>query len=174
MKRIYLFFVLFLVFSSLYGEEKGWFPVEKPVLSHSEGEESEADLWVVFVKKIGTETIFVRFPEEPIYRLFPSGACEFSAAGKETKHHLRIEKNLPVKQGRYQELLLISDVEALVQHPETGDLSYLCQGKWICEHVVESGEFRYLFQTVADHLSDEAHQKFIGSFQFLKSESPSK
>lgn len=167
-----LFVIFFLALSPLSateGElEKGWFPVEKRSPSEPEGDEEDPSLWIVFAKKIGTETLLLRFPEEPACKIFNDGSCELSASQDGAIHRLKVEKKQAAR-NRTQDLLSLDGIENMVLHPETGELSYLYQGKWFGEQIVEAGELRYILQTEADHLEEEAHQTFVRSFQILES-----
>ena len=71
--------VLFAFFAAT-GEGDGWFPVEKKLQAEEMEWEEDPSIWVLFVKKFGSETIQVRFPADPVYWINEAGELVIEAA----------------------------------------------------------------------------------------------
>lgn len=136
---------LLLVFSVLFADESGWFPVSPvaPALAPAVLEKGQE--WVIFRKTVGQELFLIRFPIEPEYRTI-EGRFEVFAE----------------KEGEIFELI----VQPL--SPEISGQNRHIDGKWVVEEVYHTDHHTYLFRTTSKHQNLAHFSYFWSSFSVEK------
>jgi hypothetical protein len=135
-----------LAFSGMAVEPvDGWFPVEKVATRGADqAEEDDSSIWVLFSKQVGDEKFLARFPSDPVYRYVGSDVLQISSE----KDGERFEVTVQPRDSSGQE----------------GDFSYEVEGKWVQEHLVQTGSHFYRFKTVCKQANSPSREAFISSF----------
>jgi hypothetical protein len=151
----------------------GWFPVEKKQTEKQEEvwDESGGAIWPVFTKRFGEESIQVRFPGAPEYRVLSGTELEIfsSSGGEESLLRILNPQDLAVLDTHIenlpQEAVLIE-----VKRPESNilDLQYYSEGKWVAERLIVDESHLYLFQTSSKNPLGASHKKVISSLNIQK------
>jgi hypothetical protein len=125
----------------------GWFSVEKVQKGEDRAEEDDPSIWVIFAKRLSSETFQIRFPEDPNYRYTETGGFEVAAE-------------------REGEILQLTVQPAGAEVPE--DLLYQSEGKWVYEHFIQTADHLYHLKTTSLTADSEASRAFIFSLLIEK------
>ncbi len=136
----YLFGIICFVSSA---EIDGWFPVEKIPKAEEVMTDIDKSIWVFFSKKWGGGQFSVLLPEDPIYRTTENEFILRATSGAEVFE-------VAARRG-------VSDQFPL-------DSSFELDGRWIQEHVVQTGEHIFRLRTYSKAQYSPNHSAFISSF----------
>lgn len=136
--------VIFASASAVAPEGDGWFPVEKVPQAEEVMTDIDPSIWVLFLKKLGSDQISLRFPVDPVYRTTEDGFIARAANGGEI-FELTFQKGLG----------------------EAGSSLYEADGKWVHEHVVQSGDHIYKLRTYSLLPESLNHAEFVSSFSLV-------
>ncbi len=119
-----------------------WFPVEKMPKAEEVVTDVDDLIWVLFVKKVGGETISVRLPEDPVYKDTAEGFILRSVATAE---------------------VFEVTVHPYTSEDQAGDSLFEWEGKWIHEQVVQTGEHTIRLRTYSPTPNSPNHAMFTSS-----------
>lgn len=164
------FLIYLLAAISPVVDSDDWSPVEKSETTRPmEDEEYDLSVWPVFSKKVGSDTVIIRFPADPTYRYLSSSEIEISSTqGNETSQLTILDPTeTDIFEKRLKEIsaqagALVISVEQ--SDSETLDLRYFSQGKWVAERILATPEHLFVFQTSSPEPLTGNHQRFVSSF----------
>lgn len=164
---------------ALFGamDEKGWVSLERPqkVETGKVVDESDAT-WPVFVRQFGEDRVLVRFPDEPTYvypRILENDleSMQIEASTPVATHRLLVYPSTFSLDVVIEQKKLSLDSEAgalLVTSEPTGpnsvELLYRSDEKWVWERIFASTDRVYVLQTLSESLNEAPHLKFSNSF----------
>lgn len=155
-----ILFIFFLSFGlSAFAEESdGWVTLSEPIRLEApelfqKGETEGKQEGVVFLKKWGSETFLLHFPEDPSYQTLASGALEL----KSGPHRVVVTEMHPGG-----EAVSSGDWDRWLQQEEEKAL-FLNEGKRISVYATEKS--LYQFETEEGDDASKSHLAFLRSFR---------
>lgn len=155
-------------------DSAGWVEVERPARANSferSGDEDDADIWVIFSKRLGADNFMVRFPEDPVYVYSDSESAEMEIfASKDGETHRLIvlkTKEANVLERRIREIALMPDIlliETSQMSSKEGEILYRKEGKWVRERLKATPNHLYIIQTKTSDFQSRSHSYFAESF----------
>lgn len=124
-------------------ETTDWVPVEKAVKMEEVVTDIDPSIWVIFLKKVGNETLSVRLPEDPVYKSFGDSLI-FRAAKQSESFEVLVHPSPFMRGG--------------------SDFPFEVNGKWVHENVVQTKEHTILLRTYSLTPESSNHQIFVSSF----------
>ncbi|MBU6446495.1 MAG: hypothetical protein KGQ49_03750 [Verrucomicrobia bacterium] len=114
----------------------------QPAKGQEERVDIDPSIWVLFMKRLDSKQCSIRFPVDPVYRTTEGGFMARAAAFGEI-FEWTVQKGAG----------------------ETGDSTYELDGKWVHEHVVQSGEYLFKLRTYSLGPESLHHEAFVASLK---------
>ncbi len=127
----------------------GWYsvePIEKPQIEEESGDPS---IWTLFTKHTDDGDIWIRFPVEPQYIYTPEGHMVVTAATPDETFQMTIQPASGIG-------------------PETQDLHYSLDGKWVTEHHIRTNGQEIALKVVGERVENSNAEIFFSSFSIGK------